>query len=289
MVAPSAPRSSPDPGPGDHAPLDGTADGRENPAPPRDTDAMPRWVPRAIALALAGVLLLGILNWLFFRVRELLIMLLVSLFLSFALEPAVNRLAARGMRRGAATALVFVGLLLSVGVFLGALGTLVVQEVSDFVEEAPEYVADLEEQVNDTFGTELNSDELVDSLTEADGPVQEFATKYAGNAVSIGATALGVLFQLLTISLFTFYLVADGPGFRRAICSFLPPMHQHTVLRNWELAIDKTGGYIYSRALLAGLSAVATFAFLEVLGVPYALALAVWVGLGSPFVPVVGP
>jgi predicted PurR-regulated permease PerM len=288
MVAPSAPRSSPDPGPGDHAPLDGTADGRENPAPPRDTDAMPRWVPRAIALALAGVLLLGILNWLFFRVRELLIMLLVSLFLSFALEPAVNRLAARGMRRGAATALVFVGLLLSVGVFLGALGTLVVQEVSDFVEEAPEYVADLEEQVNDTFGTELNSDELVDSLTEADGPVQEFATKYAGNAVSIGATALGVLFQLLTISLFTFYLVADGPGFRRAICSFLPPMHQHTVLRNWELAIDKTGGYIYSRALLAGLSAVATFAFLEVLGVPYALALAVWVGLVSQFVPVVG-
>jgi len=253
---------------------------------PRDT--MPRWVPRAIGLALVGVLVLGILNWLFFRVRDLLIMLLVSLFLSFALEPAVNWLAARKLRRGAATGIVFVGLFAAVSVFVGMLGTLVVQEVSAFVEEAPAYVEDLERQVNDTLGTELNSDELVDSLTEADGPVQEFATTYAGNALSVGLTAVSVVFKLLTISLFTFYLVADGPRFRRAICSYLPPAHQHTVLRNWELAIEKTGGYIYSRALLAGLSAVATFAFLEAIGVPYAIALAVWVGLVSQFVPVVG-
>ncbi|MCB0971057.1 MAG: AI-2E family transporter, partial [Acidimicrobiales bacterium] len=251
-------------------------------------EPMPRWVPRAIGLALVGFLLLGVLNWLFFRVKDLLVMLLVSLFLSFALEPAVNWLSSRGIRRGAATGLVFVGLLASVVVFLGALGTLVVQEVSDFVDEAPAYVEDLEIQINDTFGTDLNSDDLVASLTEADGPVSDFATRYAGNAVSIGLRAVGVLFQMLTIGLFTFYLVADGPRFRRVICSFLPPERQLTVLRNWELAIQKTGGYIYSRALLAGLSAVATFAFLEIIGVPYALALAIWVGLVSQFVPVVG-
>jgi predicted PurR-regulated permease PerM len=254
----------------------------------RDRDAMPRWVTRAIGLALGGVLVLGILNWLFFRLRDLLMMLLVSLFLSFALEPAANRLAARGLRRGTATALVFAGLILFGLVFAGAVGTLVVTEVSDFVDEAPQYVEDLEERINDTFGTDLNSDELVDSLTEADGPVQDFAARFAGDALDIGLAAVSAVFRMLTILLFTFYLVAEGPRFRRAICSFLPPRHQHTVLRNWELAIDKTGGYIYSRALLAGLSAVATFLFLEILGVPYSLALGCWVGLVSQFVPVVG-
>lgn len=237
---------------------------------------------------MAGILLLGILNWLFFRVRDLLVMLLCALFLSFAMEPAVNRLAARGMKRGAATGLVFAGFFLATAVFIGAVGTLVVREVSDFVDEAPEYVEDLEGQINDTLGTDLNSDDLVDSLTEADGPVQEFATKYAGSALSVGLAAVGAVFRLLTVALFTFYLVADGPRFRRVICSFLPPRRQVTVLRNWEVAIDKTGGYIYSRALLAGISAFATFVFLEVMDVPYSLALALWVGLVSQFVPVVG-
>ena len=59
----------------------------------------------------------------------------------------------------------------------------------------------------------------------------------------------------LSVMLFTFYLVADGPKMRRAICSRLRPDRQRRVLSGWELAIDKTGGYLYSRALLAGLSA----------------------------------
>src|SRR5699024_11217489 len=62
---------------------------------------------------------------------------------------------------------------------------------------------------------------------------------------------LALLFNGLTIALFTFYLCADGPRFRRVICSLLPPRTQREVLRAWEIAISKTGGYLYSRALLA--------------------------------------
>jgi len=96
------------------------------------------------------------------------------------------------------------------------------------------------------------------------------------------------VFQAFTVALFTFYLVADGPRLRRTICSLLRPERQREVLRAWELAIDKTGGYIYSRSLLAGLSALATWIALSIIGVPYALALALWVGIISQFVPVVG-
>ena len=59
-------------------------------------------------------------------------------------------------------------------------------------------------------------------------------------------------------------------------------------LRVWELAIDSTGGYVYSRVLLAACSAVATTVFLTVAGVPYPLALGLWVGLVSQFVPTAG-
>jgi len=68
----------------------------------------------------------------------------------------------------------------------------------------------------------------------------------------------------------------------------LPPGRQEVALRVWDLAIESTGGYVYSRVLLAAASAVATTLFLGLLGVPYPLALGLWVGLVSQFVPTVG-
>ena len=96
------------------------------------------------------------------------------------------------------------------------------------------------------------------------------------------------MFRIFTIALFVFYLVADGPRFRRVVCSFLRPKRQRVVLDTWEIAIQKTGGYIYSRGLLAILSGLFHWAAFAIIGVKYAIALAVWVGLTSQFIPVVG-
>jgi predicted PurR-regulated permease PerM len=110
----------------------------------------------------------------------------------------------------------------------------------------------------------------------------------AAAAVGLSTTLVGLVLQGFTIGLFTFYLVADGPRLRRTVCSVLPPGRQQVALRVWELAIESTGGYVYSRVLLAACSAVATTLFLTLTGVPYPLALGLWVGLVSQFVPSVG-
>ena len=255
---------------------------------PGRRERMPSWLPRAIALVFVAWIGLDILHWLFNRLHTLLIMLLVSLFLSLAIEPAVNALERRGWRRGTATGVVLFTLLLGASLFMFAIGTLLFKQVSNLIDDAPDYIERAEHFVNDRFGTDIDSEELIDELTRADGPVRRLATSLAGNALDITTTALGLLFQAFSVALFTFYLVADGPKLRRTICSVLPPVQQREVLRAWEVAISKTGGYLYSRALLGALSAMATWIFLFALGVPYALALALWVGVVSQFVPVVG-
>jgi predicted PurR-regulated permease PerM len=83
-------------------------------------------------------------------------------------------------------------------------------------------------------------------------------------------------------------MVADGPRMRRAICQRLRPERQERILHAWELAIDKTGGYLYSRALLALLSAVFHTVAFSVIGLSYPVALGIWVGLVSQFLPVIG-
>ena len=60
------------------------------------------------------------------------------------------------------------------------------------------------------------------------------------------------------------------------------------MLWTWEVAIEKTGAYLYSRLLLAIFSGVATFFVLTALGVPFAVPLAVWMGLVSQFIPTIG-
>jgi predicted PurR-regulated permease PerM len=118
--------------------------------------------------------------------------------------------------------------------------------------------------------------------------VQTFINNQRGRAISLSTSALGVLFQLLSVSLFTFYLVADGPKMRRAICSRLPEAKQRTVLKTWDLAIEKTGGYLYSRALLALISAFFHWIAFQAIGTPAPVAMALWVGIVSQFLPVVG-
>lgn len=253
-----------------------------------DPRRMPPWLPRAFVLAAVVVLGFLAVMWLLQRLRDLLLLLLISLFLAFAIEPAVNWLARHRWRRGPATALVFLVTGLLVAGFLSGIGSLLATQAADLVDGFPGYVRQIIGWINDTFGTNLSQENLFERLPSVTGALSRHLSSLATNVLGIGATAFGVVFKTLGVLLFTFYLSAEGPQFRRTVCSLLPPRHQRQALRAWEIAVDKTGGYIYSRGLLALISAVAHYLAMIGLGVPYAAVLAVWVGVVSQFIPAIG-
>jgi predicted PurR-regulated permease PerM len=248
---------------------------------------MPPWWRRAIVFLLLGAAAIYVAFWLLVRLRSLIVMLLVSLFLAFAMEPAANYLARRGWRRGLATATVFGVLVGVVVVLVTALGSLFVDQVSQLIDAIPQYARQLADFLNDHLGTQLEGSKLADELRTNQG-VRSFVSGVAAAAVGLSTTLVGLLLQSFTVGLFTFYLVADGPRLRRTVCSVLPPDRQQLAMRIWELATESTGGYVYSRALLAGVSATATTLFLALVQVPYPLALGIWVGVVSQFVPSIG-
>lgn len=249
---------------------------------------LPRWVLPAIALFWLGFLATIMARHTFNRLTSLLILLLVSLFLALAIEPGVNYLAGRGWRRGRATMTILIGVLIAFLVFVVAIGTLVGQQLSELVSQSDAYITDTVQWLNDTFGTNIDPQEVIDEVNDPNGRVQEFVLSQGDDAVRLSLTAVGVIFQGLSVILFTYYMVADGPRLRRVICSRLTPDRQVRVLNAWELAINKTGGYLYSRALLALLSAFFHWVCFEAIGIQAPIALALWVGLVSQFLPVVG-
>ena len=183
-----------------------------------ETTALPPWARRAILSLLIGIASLWYLRGVVSALRPLLMVLLVSLFLSFALEPAVNRLQRHGMRRGPGTFLVLAVMVAAIGGFGVQVGSLLAEQVTDFSENVPTYLEEIDGWLDDSFGIE----------------------------------------------------------------------HQRHVLEVWDLAIEKTGGYILSRSLLALASSLVHWAAFEAIGLPSSLALALWVGVMSQFVPVVG-
>nr|WP_306454388.1 AI-2E family transporter [Streptomyces sp. TLI_235] len=250
--------------------------------------AMPRWLPRAMVLALVLVGLFQLANWAFHQLINLFVMLLVAFFLSLAMEPAVDRMAARGVRRGLGTFLVFIAAVVAIGGFLAALGILLVDQVTRVAGELPHLLENLIDWINRTFHQDFSLDELQRRVLKDSGTVEKYAQQAAGNIWGVSSTVIGGLFQIFTVGLFSFYFTADGPRVRRTVCSLLPPAKQGEVLRAWEIALAKTGGYLYSRALLALISTLAHWLVFQIIDLPYAAALGIWVGVMSQFVPTIG-
>ena len=250
----------------------------------------PPWLGGAVARV--ALVLLGILAvlWIADRLRPLLLQIFVALFVSVALEPAVQFMVKRGWRRSRATPVVFFGTFLTAGAFLAAIVPVFVDQAVELTRNMPGYLENVEEWLNDQelVDVEVLNEQLRAQLEDAGDFLGEYGGTLAGGLLAVGNTVFGAIFQLVVIGLFAYSMVAEGPKLRRTVLSRLPQIRQREVLRIWEIAVEKTGGYIYSRLVLAVAAAVYTTVVLWVLSVPHAVALGLWVGVLSQFVPVVG-
>lgn len=220
--------------------------------------------------------------------RPVLAYVVLALFFSFALEPAVNRLARRGWRRGTATGLllavtflllIFVGL-----IFVGAL----VRGASTLVAHIPEWSRTVADWLSEAFGIEVSTDALSQGATSTSASLATAARDPVQVLLGFGTSLIGGIFAMFTVGMFIFYMVAEGPKFKRAVLSFFPRERQEELVSIWEAAIDKTGGYFYSKMTLAVINGGAFFVVLVLLGVPSAAALATFQGVVAEFIPIVG-
>lgn len=250
--------------------------------------SMPAWVPRAIVLLWLGFLGTILARELWDRLFGFFLLVVISIFLALAIEPGTNRLARRGMKRGVATSLILALVAVVVIGFVAVMGALVADQADELSSNRDQYVSDVVGFLNDNFGTDFDSVEITKSIDDPNGPVREFLNSQADRAVKLGVSVFSTLFQVFSILLFTFYFAADGPRLRRTICAWLRPERQRVVLDVWELAVQKTGGYLSSRAILAVVSSFLHWIAFQSIGTPAPIALAIWVGVISQFLPVIG-
>jgi predicted PurR-regulated permease PerM len=255
----------------------------------RDTRSTPEIVRSTIWYAIGAVLLTLAGLWFLDQQRTLINYLILAVLLALALEPAVTWLhERRRWRRGSATGLLLVVLFVASVLFVVGLAAVIARESASIVEELPTYVDKLNDFTKDKFDTTVISADQRAAAANAATEIVDFLKEHQEEFLGGIASGLSAIFVLFTVGLFTFYLTAQGPQVRRAILSRMRPERQRRALFALETAIAKMGGYLYSRLLLALINGALLYLTLKILGVPFALPLAMLSGAISEFIPIVG-
>ncbi|WP_195908236.1 AI-2E family transporter [Nostocoides sp. HKS02] len=226
--------------------------------------------------------------WAFHALSSFLFLLLLAWLLSIGMEPMVLLLTGRGVKRSLASGLTML-LLLLVLIGIGALfGQLLLAQVDALSKALPGTISSGLDWVNSTFKTKIDVASVERSMDLTPARIATFATSYGGGLIGVFGSVVTALFDGLTILVFAYYLSADSITLRQTIGRFLPPRHQPMLMTVWTISVEKTGGFVTSKVVLAAISAVAHGAFFWVIGVPFWLPLGIVAGVVGQFIPTIG-
>lgn len=250
--------------------------------------SLPPWFRRAILTVILFVIGAWLAVRTFLALSGFWYTLFFAFFMGLCMEPAVNRLAARGIRRGMGTFLVMGGFFLFFIAFFAIFGGLLASQLAEFVRGLPTLMDSVIDWINLKFHTDFQANQVMEQVGLGVEDLAKAATNLGLGVLGVVGQAFGLIFKVFTIALFAFYFAADGPGFRRTVASWLTPRNQRTFLTVWDISTQKAGGYVVSRGLMAVASAFFHGIAFAILDVPYWLPMALWVGMVSQFIPTIG-
>jgi predicted PurR-regulated permease PerM len=222
--------------------------------------------------------------YLLVQIRSTLLLLAIAIFLAVALGPAVDFFSQR-LPRSASILLVYV---LIFCVFSGVLALVVppvINGASDLSRDIPTYIHDLRN--NKAIREFDNKYDVTSRLQEEAKKLPGKLGDAAGALQSIAAGAFNAAFQLLTILTMTFFLLLDGKRFAKFLLKRFGGEHEERLEGVLGRIYRSTSGYVSGALTITTINGFLTFCVLTILGVPFAVPLAVLMSFFG-LIPLVG-
>jgi predicted PurR-regulated permease PerM len=235
---------------------------------------------RTIFGVLGILILVGVVLYVLWVARHVVSWVLISLFLTLALNPAVNWLQAHGLpSRGLATGVVFVVALAAVGGIAAAFVPTLVDQVDNFANKVPDYVNQLTHG-RGRLGFLETRYHIVEKVKNAvhNGGVGRF-TLGAGAALTVTKSVITAVVATLTIVFMTFFMLLEGPMWMDRIYGLFPESQQPRWRKVGHDIYRTVGGYVSGNLLISLIAGVASGIVLWAAGVPFAIALGLLVAL----------
>ncbi|NMM21938.1 MAG: AI-2E family transporter [Phycicoccus sp.] len=222
------------------------------------------------------------------QLTQVITLLIVAFFMTLALNPLVEALNRRGLRRPASVTIVFVGL---VAVFT-ALGFVVVPPVTQqgglLADNAPRYLDNLlANQFVQNFDSHYHVLDKVRVELEKLVTDGNFMSGFFGGVLGAGKALASGLLGFLTVLVLTLYFLSSLPKVKEAAYGMVPRSRRPRFMSLSEEIMRRVGSYAIGQVAVATLNAILSWVMMSIVGIRYAAVLAVVVGFLG-LIPMVG-
>jgi predicted PurR-regulated permease PerM len=255
-----------------------------------------------VSWSLIGCLLLaGIALYLLAYLRDVFPPIALALILIFLLNPMVNRLQRRGVRRGFGTALIYLVFIGVVAIGLSVLVPPLTVQINALVERGPQIqedaiaaVEDLAERLNiDLEAVGLGG--LSGEPREPDRPqesqssfIEDWGGRLFAGAGRFATGAFHVVLNFILAPVFAAYLLIDLPKIQKAGLHYMPPRYRDELLPVLERIGNTVGAFFRGQLLVAAIVGVMSCIAFAIIGIPFWLPIGLLAGFFN-IIPLVGP
>jgi predicted PurR-regulated permease PerM len=247
-----------------------------------------RSVPlRAILVTIALVVAVYLVGKLLYRLRDVVLLMLVGGFIALVLNPLVVALQRwRVPRRGLAVTIVTLWAALLFAGLAVAFGYPLVNSITHFANDLPGYV-DKAEHGKGWIGHLVRKYHIESWVNKNSPKLVSYAQNLSKPALNLGKGAISVIASLAAVFAFVLLLLLEAPKMRASILGVMSPDRARRYSAIGGEVSRSISGFVVGDVLTSIVAGIVVFVALAALGVPYALLFGLWVALVD-FLPTIG-
>lgn len=212
--------------------------------------------------------------WFLYQVRSIIVLLFIAFILMTAVNPLIKLARKIKLPTIVVMLVVYFGLIALISTVIASLVPAVVQQTKDITLRLPTYMHNLEDIFNAQFDPNV---------------IGGYLNSIPSNLLKIAAGAFSNIMNVLALFFMSYYLVLERPHLHKYLIRFFENHDAEAKAEALVLAVEhQVGGWVRGELVLMVIIGILTYAGLALLGVPYALPLAVLAGLLEA-VPNLGP
>ncbi len=247
-----------------------------------------RHIPLRAILATVGVVALTyVAGKVVYRLRDVILLMVVAGFLALILNPLVLVVQGWGVRRRglAVTVVTIWGLLVFAGLAL-AFGYPLVNGINHLAHTLPDYVTKAENG-RGWIGHLVRKYHVEPWVVKNAPKIATFGQGLAKPALTLGKGAISLLIALLTIFVLVLLLLLEGPKLRTSLLGMMTPARAERYARAAHEVNRSVTGYMLGNVLTSIIAGVVVYVTLLTVGVPFPILWGLWVALVN-FLPMIG-
>lgn len=247
---------------------------------------MNRTIEISSGTILRAILIL-LLLWFLFFVRDILILLFLAFIIVCAVDPIVDWLQRKKIPRVVSVAVLYALFFCLVVLVFSLLIPPLVNEINNFVKNSPDLLAKFSGYFQ-KFQDFASSHNLSESSQQFFSNLTDSLSSTTSGVFSQTVSILGGIFSVVIVFSVAFYVLVKERGVKKFVASVIPGDHKDYVMDLVDRIQQKMGRWLQGQLLLMLIIFALDYAGLLLLKVPYALILALLAGL-LEIIPYIGP